>query len=304
VIESETEKSVNKQQNHQPVKYLKNALQAGGLLLVAVCLAVLLRVFVFSTFKIPSPSMEPALQTGDYIIVDKLLPGARIFKSYDFVDSNSRPRFWRVKGIRAVKRNDVLVFNYPYTDWNKLRLDPDVYYVKRCVAVPGDTFYIENGIYKVKGCNNTLGNIRAQREISRLIKADFSSEIYNCFPFSDDYGWTIQKFGPLYIPRKGDCIPLNAKNIQVYRKLIEYETGRQVMVNDNQVLLNDSLIHSYTFDVNYYFMTGDLVQDSRDSRYWGLLPEDHIVGKASIIWKSVDPNTGKVRWDRVMKLIK
>ena len=69
-------------------------------------------------------------------------------------------------------------------------------------------------------------------------------------------------------------------------------------------MLNDSIIDSYTFTTNYYFMAGDLVRDSRDSRYWGLLPEDHIVGKAAIIWKSVDPYSGDVRWERVMRTVK
>lgn len=260
-----------------------------------------LRVFLFSTFKIPSDSMAPALKSGDYIIALKLIPGPRICKSLDFFKSGSKPEFWRLKGIRSVKRNDVLVFHFPYSDWNKLAMDMNKFYVKRCVAIPGDSFYIENGIYKVKGCVESLGNVDAQRKIGKRDSGSFTPEVYRCFPGMKSPNWNIQHFGPLYVPRKDDCLKMDSVNFYLYRRLIEYETGMKVTKKGNTVLLNDSAIINYAFTSNYYFMAGDLVRDSRDSRYWGLLPEDHIVGKAAIVWKSVDPNSGDVRWKRVMR---
>ncbi|MDD3322726.1 MAG: signal peptidase I [Paludibacter sp.] len=285
-------------------KYLKNSWQILVLVLVAVVLAVTLRIFVFSTFKIPSPSMEPALKSGDYIIVNKLIPGARIFKDYDFLENNSKPNLWRLKGVRSIKRNDVLVFNFPYSTKGKLSLDINKYYVKRCIAIPGDTFYIDNGIYKVKGCKDTLGNIENQMRMSHSLESDFESNVFQCFPKRSSYHWNLKFFGPLYVPHKGDCLNIDTMNISLYRQLIEYETARYIKQKGGQVLLNDSCISKYTFQTNYYFMSGDHVLDSRDSRYWGLLPEDHIVGKASIIWKSEDKYSGEIRWNRVMKFIK
>lgn len=283
---------------------LKTILKPLFIIVVAVLLAIALRVFVFSAFKIPSPSMEPVLKSGDYIIATKLVPGARIFPSLTIPYTTSRPDFRRLKGIRAVKRNDVLVFNFPYTDWNKLGFDPDVYYVKRCVAIPGDTFYIRNGKYMVKGCNDILGNEQGQKELAHCTPDNTHPYIYNCFPYRPSFGWTIKNFGPLYVPRSGDKITMDTMNIYLYKRMIEYETSARINIKSDSVFMNDSLIQSYTFKTNYYFMAGDYVSDSRDSRYWGLLPEDHIVGKAVVIWKSTDPVSGKIRWDRILKSIR
>ncbi len=287
-----------------PKIIFKGFIRILSLVAIALLLAVVLRVFLFSNFKIPSDSMAPALKSGDYIIALKQIPGPRIFKNFDFLENDSKPEFWRLKGIRAIKRNDVLVFHFPYPDWKKLKMDMDKFYVKRCVAIPGDSFYIENGIYKVKGYTESLGNVNAQRKIGKQDSSSFSPEAYRCFPRSKSLNWNIQHFGPLYVPRKGDCLKMDSVNFSLYRKLITYETGLKVTKKVNTVLLNDSIINTYTFTTNYYFMAGDNAMDSRDSRYWGLLPEDHIVGKAAIVWKSVDPYSGDVRWKRVMSAVK
>ena len=89
----------------------------------------------------------------------------------------------------------------------------------------------------------------------------------------------------------------------LYKHLIEWEQKVKLGLKGDSVLLGDSLIRTYRFKENYYFMVGDRVTNSRDSRYWGLLPEPYIVGVATRIWKSVDKETGKIRWDRVMKTI-
>ena len=96
---------------------------------------------------------------------------------------------------------------------------------------------------------------------------------------------------------------MSRKHHSLYKHLIEWEQKEKLALKDDSVLLGDSLIHTYCFKENYYFMAGDRVSSSRDSRYWGLLPEPYIVGVATRIWKSVDKETGKIRWDRVMKTI-
>ena len=107
----------------------------------------------------------------------------------------------------------------------------------------------------------------------------------------------------MYIPKKGGSIPMDAKNRIVYRNVIEWEQKKKLTLQDGNVCLGDSIIHEYSFTENYYFMTGDNVANSQDSRYWGLLPEPFIVGKATTIWKSVNPATDEIRWDRTMKSI-
>ena len=93
-------------------------------------------------------------------------------------------------------------------------------------------------------------------------------------------------------------------NCKLYRNVIEWEQKKKLVLKGNSVMLGDSLISEYMFCKNYYFVAGDNRINSQDSRYWGLLPEEFIVGKTTLIWKSVDPNTGKIRWDRLFKKIR
>ncbi|GHT12850.1 hypothetical protein FACS189426_16870 [Bacteroidia bacterium] len=114
---------------------LKHLLTCIKILATGILLAIVLRVFVMSSFHIPTPSMEPSVLAGDYIIVNKLAYGARIVKNFNFMKGGKFETF-RVKGFGKVKRNDVIVFNFPYSDWSKLQPDLGVFYLKRCVALP------------------------------------------------------------------------------------------------------------------------------------------------------------------------
>jgi signal peptidase I len=282
---------------------LKNCLYWFCSVLVGILLAIVLRVFFFASFVIPTPSMESAIIPGDKVMVYKMIPGPRIIRNFFSLHKGEKPDIKRLKGTRAVRRNDVLIFNFPYSDWNRLEMDVNVFYAKRCVAIPGDTFYIEDGIYKVKNCPDTLGNYQAQYRFSQKKKEDIRPEIFNCFPFDEAYRWNVKSFGPLYLPRKGDTLSISSQNIKLYWNLIRYETGSELSLQDDTVYLNSEPLQSYIFQQNYYFMAGDHTSDSRDSRYWGLLPEDHIVGKVAFVLHSKDKKTGKRRWERMFKVI-
>ncbi len=246
--------------------------------------------------------MEPTLKTGDYILVNKMILVPRIFKDWKFLFDNN----WemkRLKGLRAIRRNEILVFNFPISnnDWNKIEMDFNAHYVKRCVGIPGDTFCIENGFYKVKGCTDTLGAYCNQLALSTINDSTLNKVVFNCFPFDSIHHWTIKNFGAFYIPKVNDSINIDFQNIELYRKMIVYETGKKIETKNNIITLGGKPFKEYVFKMNYYFMAGDYVFDSQDSRYWGLLPEDHIIGKVAFIWKSVDEDTGKFRWERMMK---
>jgi signal peptidase I len=232
-----------------------------------------------------------------------MIPCPRIIRNFFSLHRGEKPDIIRLKGMRAIRHNDVLIFNFPYSDWNRLEMDMNVFYAKRCVAIPGDTFCIENGIYKVRNCPDTLGNYEAQYRFSQMKAEDIRPEIFNCFPYDDAYRWNVKSLCPLYIPRKGDTLSISLQNVKLYRNLIRYETGGELSLQNDTVYLNSEPLQTYIFQQNYYFMAGDQIFDSRDSRYWGLLPEDHIVGKAAIIWKSEDKQTGKRRWERCLKTI-
>jgi len=200
--------------------------------------------------------MEPTIFPGDFIITEKLSYGARIFTSLKF-DRYSDPKTVRLKGFDSIKRNDIIVFNYPFRySEDTIRMNLEKIFVKRCIGLPGDTVL-------------TVG-----------------SEI------------------PFYIPRKGESINLTTDNFKLYHKQIVYETNAVICLKDTLVYINDTIVTHYTFTENWYFMAGDNVMNSRDSRNFGLIPEEYIIGRACMTLTSKNPDTGKRRWERFMKLIK
>ena len=264
---------------------------------------VLLQVTSLASFRIPTDSMQPALHPGDNILVNKSIMGARIFNIWDAAEEKE-VEMHRLPGLGKVKRNDVLVFHYPYPHKNdSLSMHLLKYYVKRCIALPGDTMGITQGHYYIKGINEPIGNIEAQKRIERLRKEDARGIVMNTYPWDKYIDWTIQNFGPLHVPARGQKVVMDSTAVKLYRNLIEWEQKEKLTFQGKKVFLGDSLIREYRFQENYYFMGGDYMENSKDSRYWGLLPEPYIVGVATRIWKSVDNSTGRIRWDRVMKRI-
>jgi len=283
------------------INYLVNILFTGCIIAILLLLS---EVLFFSSFKIPSDSMKPGLETGDNILVCKLLIGARLFNIFPTL-RNEQVNIYRLPGLQKIKHNDILVFNFPHPQtWEKIEMNIMKYYIKRAVGLPGDTLRIVNGIYQINSSNYPVGNIKSQQAISTREKESFEEGVYTTFPFDSILNWNIQEFGPLYIPKKSDIVTLDRTNYILYKKLIEWEQHGTILYEDSTVYLNNQPVSSYQFQKNYYFVAGDRVEDSQDSRYWGLLPEEYIVGKAWIIWKSIDPYTGKFQWDRFMKRIK
>jgi len=129
---------------------------------------------------------------------------------------------------------------------------------------------------------------------------------YYIFPHSPDYPWNEDNFGPLWIPEAGKTVPLNLTNLPLYRRIIEAYENNSLEVRDSTIYINGSPADSYTFKMNYYWMMGDNRHDSADSRFWGFVPENHIVGKPKYIWLSLDKEKkflSKIRLNRLFKKI-
>ncbi|WP_291869942.1 signal peptidase I [Maribacter sp.] len=130
----------------------------------------------------------------------------------------------------------------------------------------------------------------------------------NIFPQSPDYSWNNDNFGPIYLPKKGATVPLNLEVLPVYKKILKDYEGNKISVSGNQISLNGEIATSYTFKQDYYWMMGDNRDHSEDSRTWGYVPENHIVGTPVFIWMSIDNFTDgfknwEVRWDRVFTTV-
>lgn len=289
----------------QMPKWLNGIVNLAFYLCLLAAILVVLQVFVVTSFRIPTDSMEPAMLPGDYILVDKCSAGARLFDVLSALD-RKEVTIRRMPGWRDFKREDVLVFNFPYQPhrWDSIAFDVMKYYVKRCVAIPGDTLEIRNGFYKIRGLNEPVGCLEAQKGIAQLPDSGVPGIVMGTYPWNEELGWTIKEFGPLAVPAKGQVVKMDFRAWLLYRSLIGWEQNGHLRVDaGGRVLLGDSVISEYRFCENYYFMVGDKAGNSQDSRYWGLLPETFIVGRAWRIWKSEDPEDGNMRWKRILKRI-
>jgi len=126
------------------------------------------------------------------------------------------------------------------------------------------------------------------------------------FPSNPKFKWNIDNFGPLTLPKKGMTIKLTDSTVALYSTAIEKYEGNRLGKSGNGYTINGKAADTYTFKMNYYWMMGDNRHDSLDSRFWGYVPEDHIIGKAMITWFSTDPNKGlfsKIRWSRILRPI-
>ena len=138
------------------------------------------------------------------------------------------------------------------------------------------------------------------------IELNTEAEEWDIYPLNGNMHWTRDNYGPVWIPKKGESIDLTLDNIAIYERPIRTYEGNDLMVKDGKIFINGDVATKYTFKMDYYWMMGDNRHNSLDSRYWGFVPEDHIVGKPIFIWWSSDPDRhgfGGIRWSRLFRFV-
>lgn len=252
--------------------------------------------------------MVPEMMPGDFILVEKMSMGPRLFNVFKTL-RHEDVKIYRLPGLRGVRRNDAVVFNYPYEydRWDSVRFHVMQYYTKRCIGMPGDTISIRNGLYHIAGIKTEVGNKKGQIEMAMLsdsiMHAKFYDPVYPEASAGVGMGWSLKEFGPLPIPQRGQKMKMDSTTWKLYYQLVEWEQKQKLTIDDKEVVrLGSDVIQEYIFTHDYYFMAGDNAISSIDSRFWGLVPDDYIVGRVWRIWKSVD-RKGKVRWKRVFKKV-
>jgi signal peptidase I len=139
-----------------------------------------------------------------------------------------------------------------------------------------------------------------KNKIAIKIEPMIEQSTYQIFPNDNIHKWSVDNFGPLWIPKKGATITLNAENYTIYQRAIRVYEGNQLEMRDGKFYINGSEQNQYTFKMNYYWMMGDNRHQSQDSRFWGFVPEDHVVGSAWMIWMSWEHG---IRWNRMFRII-
>lgn len=252
---------------------------------------IVLRVFCFDLYKIPSSSMSPTLLPGDYIIVNKLVYGPRVISIWKLFFHN-KIEYKRYKGYGQIKQNDVFVFNLPdLNDHTSINFFVNPL-VKRCYTLPNDSVIIKS--------------FKPRLNRKKKFFADEKADTFVYFPNDSSLKWTLNNYGPLWVPAKGKNLKLTVKNAKNYRGAIIYE-GYKISIIHDSVFLNDTFRTDFIFKYNYYFMRGDNSQTSIDSRYWGYVPETHVIGKAVLVFFSLDPEEPWYKcfkWKRLCKRIK
>ena len=256
--------------------FLKRYLEVLSILFLFVVI-VLSRLYLFDIYKVPSYSMEPALLSGDFILVSKADYGPRVINISRLLFKRELVYRWH-RRTRKPHLNDLVVFNQPIygSEYAEISSTLGPVMVKRVTGLPGDSV--------------------------RINRAGMERAYSNVFPFDTALHWSVDNYGPLYVPRKNDTLDLTENILRHYGSVIQMEGLSQAV--DDSSHIDQSAYHVFMSD--YYFVTGDNFYLSSDSRHWGFVPETHIIGKVTRILFSYDrplARQSKIRWNRIMKKV-
>ena len=195
--------------------------------------------------------------------------------------------------------------NVQYTYFVKLkqRLDDDI--MKELGITMEDLMSLNTNGY-MPLTNRAVTELKKRSDLVESIELNTDASDLDTYPLNGNMHWTRDNYGPIWIPKKGESIDLTLQNLPIYERPIRTYEGNKLEVRDGKIFINDQETTKYTFKMDYYWMQGDNRHNSLDSRYWGFVPEDHIVGKPIFIWWSSDPDRSGfagIRWNRLFRFV-
>lgn len=195
--------------------------------------------------------------------------------------------------------------NVQYTYYVKLKADlPDD--LLKELGISGEDLLSLNQNGYMPLTKKAVKVLSARKDLVASIRLNTDAATGEVYPLNAVTGWTRDNYGPIWIPKKGETIQLTLKNIALYERPIRVYEHNQLDIRNGKIYINGREAHSYTFKMDYYWMMGDNRHNSADSRYWGFVPEDHIVGKPIFIWWSSDPDRrgfSGIRWNRLFRWV-
>lgn len=292
-----SEKSVSPKHRNKFYEYFK-------LILFALVFAIAVKTFFIEAYRIPSSSMENTLLAGDFIIANKIIFG--ITSPLEIPILNIKIPFFEFSGFRDPKRNEIILFKFPGNS-DEIIPSENYNFIKRIVGLPGDTILIKKRDVFVNGIKQKFP-VEAKNS-SSLFRFE-GQAVSKIFPKGKN--WNEEFYGPIVVPQKGLTIKLSIYNFNEWENTINREFGSKAAVlKNNLIYIDNEIKSSYTFKKDYYFVLGDNRGNSFDSRFWGFVPRDLIIGNAIMIYfSSNDINNPSVtnffsliRFNRIFKII-
>lgn len=273
----------------------------------AISVVTIVNGLALASFTVPTGSMERTVLAGDYVFVNKLVYGPSTPQIIPFI--NQPLPFYKTPPLMDPEQGDVIVFIFP---GNRDQAEPTnfEYYLKRCVAVSGDVLEIKSRRVYVNGKEFMLpekGQFMAMSDEARI--GSYANDRVRTFP--PGKGWTRDDYGPLTIPSEGDVIELNRGNIREWATFIRREGHA---VDERKLLIDGQPASTYTVERDYVFGMGDNRDNSLDSRFWGFIPKQDVVGTPMIVYWSWEPDSpyrqlsfferlSTIRWSRIGTII-
>jgi signal peptidase I len=249
-------------------------------LLYAFIAVLIINSFVLASFEVPTGSMEDTVKIGDRLFVNKFIYGGTT--PYTIPLTSIRIPHLRVPGFRKVQRGDVIVFDWPGTR-DQVQKPVQTWYLKRCIGLPGDTIQIDQRVVSVNGVKLPIPKhgkfLRAEPE-----PADYQ----NPYIFPRGAKFNEDNYGPVVVPRKGMTLTLNPETFPAWQVFIERE-GHTAETENDQIIIDGKQSSYFVVGKDYIVAMGDNRDNSLDSRFWGFVPVEDVIGTPFLVYWSWDP---------------